>query len=219
LWNELGDPERAVDYNRRCADGARKRGDPETLANAEINIGDTFISRGELVLAAEILDGVHRLVKDPATSDWMKWRYSTHLFASLGDLWLARGDHDRARSWADQCLEIATRTDARKNLVKGWRLKGEIAAARRQWDEARTALDQALAIAKQIGNPGQLWKTHAAIGRLHDAAGRRDQAASAYGNARNVIDGIRNRLQDTELRAALDRAAFAQHIQDRNRHP
>ncbi len=217
LWNELGDPERAVDFNRRCADGARKRGDPETLANAEINIGDTFISQGELALAAEILDGVHRLVKDPATSDWMKWRYSTHLFASLGDLWLARGDHDRARSWADQCLEIATRTDARKNLVKGWRLKGEIATARRQWDEARTTLDQALAIAQQIGNPGQLWKTHAAIGRLHDAAGRRDQAASAYGHARDVIDGIRSRLQDTELRAALDRAVFVQHIQDRTR--
>jgi hypothetical protein len=30
-------------------------------------------------------------VQDPATSAWMQWRYSMHLFASLGELWLARG--------------------------------------------------------------------------------------------------------------------------------
>src|SRR2546425_414503 len=207
LWGELGDLERAADYNRRCVEGARKRGDPETLANAEINIGDTCIARGELALAAETLDGVHRLIKDPATSDWMKWRYSTHPFASLGDLELARGNPDRARAWADRCLEIATRTNSRKNLVKGWRLKGEIATTRRQWDEARAALDQALGLAQQVGNPGQLWRTHAAIGRLHDAAGRREEAAPAYGAARAVIEGIHGRLQNTELRAALDRAA------------
>jgi class 3 adenylate cyclase len=34
----------------------------------------------------------------------------------------------------------------RKHLVKGWRLKGEIALARRQWDEPEAALQQALAV-------------------------------------------------------------------------
>jgi tetratricopeptide (TPR) repeat protein len=208
LWGELGDVDRSIEYNRRCAEGARKRGDPETVANAEINVGDAFIARGELALASEVLEGVLRLVKDPATSDWMKWRYSTHLFASLGDLCLARGEHDRARAWANQCLEIATRTNARKNLVKGWRLRGQIATASRQPDEARIALDQALATARQIGNPSQLWKTHAAVGRFHEAAGRREEALAAYRAAREVLDGVRTRLQNVELRAALERAAF-----------
>jgi tetratricopeptide (TPR) repeat protein len=208
IWGELGDLDRAIEYNRRCAEGARKRGDPETLANAEINVGDALISRGDLALASEILEGVLRLVKKPATSDWMKWRYSTHLFASLGDLCLARGDPDGARAWADQCLEIATRTKARKNLVKGWRLRGQIAIATRQPDEARVALDQALAIAQRIGNPGQLWKTHAAVGRFHEAIGRREQALAAYRAAREVLDGVRTRLQNAELRVALERATF-----------
>ena len=107
LWIEIGDLERAIEFNQRGAEGGRKRSDHETQANSEINLGDVFLARGDLALAREMLEGVHRLVKDPATSEWMRWRYSTHLFASLGDLWLARGDPDRARQFADQCLELA----------------------------------------------------------------------------------------------------------------
>ena len=31
----------------------------------------------------------------------MKWRYSTRLFGSLGELWLARGDLSKAQGFAD----------------------------------------------------------------------------------------------------------------------
>ncbi len=124
---ECGDLERAIDLNRQGAEGARKRDDHETIANAELNLGDIFLAQGDLTLAQEFLDGVYHLVHHPATSDWMKWRYSMHLFASLGDFWLARGEPARAQEFADQCLDIATRTNSRKYIVKGWRLQGEIA--------------------------------------------------------------------------------------------
>jgi hypothetical protein len=106
-------------------------------------------------------------VHHPATSDWMKWRYSMHLFASLGDFWLARGESARAQEFADQCLDIASRTNSRKYLVRGRRLLGEIALARRQWDEAEGWLQQTLTLAQTVGNPTQLWKTHLALGRLY----------------------------------------------------
>ena len=92
LYIEVGNLDQALDLNRRGAEGARKRGDPETRANAEINVGDVFIGKGDLTLAQEILEGVYRLANDPATSEWQRWRYSMHLFASLGELWLARGE-------------------------------------------------------------------------------------------------------------------------------
>jgi tetratricopeptide (TPR) repeat protein len=212
LWAEFGDFERAIDLNRRGAEGARKRGDPETIANPEINLADIFVVQGDLVQAEDILDGVHRLVKDPATSDWMRWRYSTHLFASLSDVCLARGDHAKAREWADQCLEIATRTSSRKNLVKGWRLKGEIAMARREWDDARDALQQALTITRAIGNPTQLWKTHLALGRFYDERKNRDAAHEAYRAAREVLDGTRSRLRDERLLASFAAAASIRDI-------
>ncbi|MGH7325118.1 MAG: adenylate/guanylate cyclase domain-containing protein [Candidatus Rokuibacteriota bacterium] len=216
LWSELGDLERAIEYSRRCAEGARKRGDPETAGNAETNLGDIFIVKGDLTLAGEVLDGVYRMVKDPATSDWMKWRYSTHLFGSMADLWLTRGDYAKATRWADQCLEIATRTRARKNLVKGWRAKGEIATRQRRWDEAEQALREALTIAQAIGNPGQLWRTHAALGRLRAAAGKAEDARAAHGASLDIIDGMRTRLQNPGLKASLERAAFVQRIVELN---
>ena len=79
-----------------------------------------------------------------AANPWMRWRYSMRLFDSLGRLWLARGEPARAREFADRGLDLATSTRSRKNLVKGWRLRGRIAIAQREVGEAETALGQAL---------------------------------------------------------------------------
>ncbi len=57
-----GDLERALDLNRQAAEGGRKRGDPEMIANAELNLGDIFLAQGDLALAQEFLEGVYRLV-------------------------------------------------------------------------------------------------------------------------------------------------------------
>ncbi len=212
LYMECGNLDHAIDLNRKGAEGARKRGDPETIANPEINLGDIFLAKGELVLAYEFLDGVHRLVRNPATSDWMRWRYSTHLFASLGDLWLARGDYTKAKEFCDHCLDIAARTSSKKNLVKGWRLRGEIALARRQWDEAESSLGQALTIAQVIRNPTQLWKTHAALGRLHAERKNAESSLREYRAARGVIDRMKASIQTTGLRVSLEAAPMLQKI-------
>ena len=60
-------------------------------------------------------------------------------------------------------VEIATRTNSRKYLVKGWLLKGQIALADRQSGEAEKWLSQALTMAERIGNPTLCWKTHLAV--------------------------------------------------------
>ena len=212
LYIECGDLERAIDLSREGAKGARKRGDPETIANSEINLGDIFLAKGDLTLANEFLDGVHRLVKDPATSEWMRWRYSTHLFASLGGLWLAHGDYTKAQEFCDHCLDIATRTQSKKYLVKGWRFKGEIALARRQWDEAQHAFQQALTIAQAIGNPTQLWKAHAALGGLYTDTKKAELAEEAFNAAREVIERIKGSVQNPGLRASLESAPMFQRI-------
>jgi class 3 adenylate cyclase/tetratricopeptide (TPR) repeat protein len=186
------------------AEDGRARGDHESIANAELNLGDIFLTQGDLALAWEMLDGVHRLVQDPATSAWMKWRYSMHLFASRGEFWLARGEAVRAQEFANQCLDMATRTNAQKYLVRGGRLRGEIALARHQWDEAAVWLHQALTRAQTLGNPTQLWKTYMALGRLQTVAKRPEQARPAYHAARQVIEWVQARLQNPVLRVSLE---------------
>jgi tetratricopeptide (TPR) repeat protein len=214
LYSELGDLDRALDLNQQSAEGARKRGDHEVIANAELNLGDIFIAKGDVAQGQAFLDGVHRLVKDPTTSDWMKWRYSTHLFASLGELCLAKGDTATASEFAEQCLEIATPTNSRKYLVKGYRLKGEIALARRQWDEAEGVLRQALTIAQAIGNPTQLWRTHVVLGRLHAATKKPERARQAFRSACEVIDRMKASLQNPGLRASLEDSPLIRHVYD-----
>ncbi|MBI4272151.1 MAG: AAA family ATPase [Candidatus Rokubacteria bacterium] len=206
LHMECGSLDRARELNRRAAEGGRKRGDHESFANAELNLGDIALLTGDLALAREYLEGVHRLVEDPATSQWMRWRYSIHLFASLADLALARGDLSRAREHADACLERATRTRSRKYLAKGWRLRGEIARARRTWADAEHALREALTLAEVIANPTQLWQTHAALGRLHMERKTPEAARQADLAARSVIERMKSGLHDPGLRASLEAA-------------
>jgi tetratricopeptide (TPR) repeat protein len=214
LYSECGDLDRAFDLNQRSAEGARKRGDPETIANAELNLGDLFLAQSDFPLAQECLDGVYRLANDPATSDWMKWRYSMHLFVSYGEFWLASGNLTKAEEFADQCLEIALRTDSRKYLVSGWRLKGEIAFARKQWEESKAALQKALSIADAISNPTQLWKTHLAMGRLHTEVKRPELARHAYHAAREVINKIKGSLRDSGLRTSLESSPLTRQVHE-----
>ena len=90
----------------------------------------------------------------------------------MGGLALARGDLAAARSHSAECLALATRTGSRKNLVKGWRLAGDIARAERDWDTAEGQLRKSLDLAVSLGNPVQQWKTEMALGHLLQDAGR-----------------------------------------------
>ena len=99
-------------------------------------------------------------------------------------------------------------------MVKGWRLKGEIALIRKQWDETEAVLQQALSIAEAIGNPTQLWKINLAMGRFHAEAKRPEMARQAYHAARAVIDQVKTRLQNPELRASLERSPLFQQVYD-----
>src|SRR5262245_16160587 len=187
LHIECGDLDRARELNQRAAEGGRRRGDHESFANAELNLGDIALMEGDLPLAGDYLESVHHLVNDPATSEWMRWRYTMHAYASLGDLAIARGDLAAALRHANECLERATRTRSRKYVVKGWRLLGEIARIRRVWDDADRALREAAAVAELIGNPTQLWQTHAAVARLCSDRARPDDARRAYEAARAAL--------------------------------
>ncbi len=136
------------------------------------------------------------------------------LFEDLGALWLARGDPTRATGFANESLELATRTRSRKNLVRGWRLRGDIALARRELDEAEDAFQRALVVAREIGNPTQLWKTYAAVGDLHAARQRPDSAREAYRAARAVIERVEAGLREPALRAALAAAPAVRHLNE-----
>jgi DNA-binding NtrC family response regulator/tetratricopeptide (TPR) repeat protein len=219
LHFELGDLDGAADLNRRSADVGRRRNDPGTLPNAELNLGDVFLARGDLALAQETLDRVDRFSRDPTTSAWMRFRYSIRLSASQGELALALGDLDQAGRHAQRCLELAGRTHARKNIVKGWRLAGEVACAGRRWSDAERALHEARTVAETIGNPTQLWRTYAALSRCYADQRKADAARSAAGEAGRVLDRIVAGLPDERLRASLEGLPLVREVRARAGRP
>ena len=130
----------------------------------------------------------------------MKWRYMQHCCHSLGELWLVKGDSEKALAFAEECLRLAEPTESRKNIVKGWRLKGQAFLAQGKLEEADAALNKSLTIAREIGNPPQLWKTWQALGEFYERKGDLQAARSAYASAVQVIDQTADRLQDQRIR-------------------
>ena len=136
------------------------------------------------------------------------------MFAGLGALALARGDLAVARSHSAECLTLATRTESRKNLVKAWRLGGEIAAAAGERDVAeghfRTSRDHALA----LGNPVQQWRAELALGHFYRDAARAGDAQQAFQRAVDVMHRVRQSLREDVLRTAFDKNPDVRLVQD-----
>ncbi|MBM3839121.1 MAG: tetratricopeptide repeat protein [Verrucomicrobia bacterium] len=130
----------------------------------------------------------------------MKWRYMQHCCHSLGELWLKKGNPDKALALADECLKLAEPTSSRKNIVKGWRLRGQAYLAEGKIEEAEAALTKALTLAREIGNPPQLWKTYQALGELHERRPDLEQARSTYASAVQVIETTAAALRDSSIR-------------------
>jgi tetratricopeptide (TPR) repeat protein len=205
LYADLGDLEHAEELNATSARIGRRRKDPGTQPNAELNLAEIFAARGELERAQDQYDGVFRYWADPGSSLWMRYRYSIRMFYGMGQLALARRDLTTARSHCAECLGLATRTGSRKNLVKAWRLAGQIAQAERAWDTAEGHLRTSLDLAVALGNPAQRWKAEMALGQfLHDLR-RSDEARHAFERAFAVMQQVREGLRADRLRSALEK--------------
>jgi hypothetical protein len=136
------------------------------------------------------------------------------MFAGLGGLALERGDLVTARSQSAECLALAARTGSRKNLVKGWRLAGEIARAERDWDRAEGDLRRARDLAVSLGNPVQLWRTEITLGQLLQDVGRTGDAQEAFQRAIAVMQHVQETLREPRLRAAFEKNPDLRLVQD-----
>jgi class 3 adenylate cyclase/tetratricopeptide (TPR) repeat protein len=206
LHIECDDVERGIDVTARAAAFARDIRHAygvEMYSFCTVNLGDAFLAKGDLVLAGETFDEARRIAEDPKTHEWMKWRYTLHLHASLGEYWLARGDHRRAVEFAERSLAGSRPTRSLKYVARALRLLGDVARRDRRWDDAERALRESVEVARAIGHPNQTWKTELAVARLHDATGRRDAAAESLAAARRTIEGLRGGVHDARLLAGL----------------
>jgi transcriptional regulator with AAA-type ATPase domain/tetratricopeptide (TPR) repeat protein len=205
LYADLGDMDEAERLNAISAQIGRRRTDPGTQPNAELNLADIYRARGDFARARDQYDAVYKYWKNPSASQWMRFRYSIRMFAGMGELAVAQGDLSAARSHNAECLELATRTGSRKNLVKAWRLAGEIARLERDWDGAESHFTKSRDLAASVGNPVQHWKSEIALGRFLEDVRRTDGARDAFQRALKIMQQVRQDLREERLREAFDK--------------
>ncbi|HEY9466729.1 MAG TPA: tetratricopeptide repeat protein, partial [Vicinamibacterales bacterium] len=204
LYSDLGDLDESEALNAVSARIGRRRNDPGTQPNAELNLADIFRIRGDFARAKDQYDAVFHYWKHP-TTEWMRFRYSIRMFAGMGEVALAQHEISTARDHSASCLDLATRSGSRKNLVKGWRLAGQIARADRNWDVAEGHLRKSRDLAVSLGNPVQHWKSELALGHCLQDVGRVDDARQAFQRAFAVMQRVRERLRDERLRQAFEK--------------
>ncbi|HEV7129971.1 MAG TPA: tetratricopeptide repeat protein, partial [Ktedonobacterales bacterium] len=215
LYGELQDHERAIDL---IVQGLRiammqKTSDPEREYNARLNLADSLIALGRLDEAEAQLQIVEPAVRRPQVHDHHTLRQCRqHLWHSYGELWLARGDGERAGGFARACLELAESSSSKKHIVNARRLCGQILLAQGRRNEAVAELETAVALARQAGNPPQLWKTLAVFGDALQAQGRSDQARQAYRESLRIIDSIATALDEPSVCGAFLHAAQVDRI-------
>ena len=202
IHSEVEDHERALEWNSQGLAVAREipSADPEFENNALLNLGDNLVALGDLDQAEQHYREVENVVSNPRPPDeWMLWRYSQHLFHSLGELGLRRGDPETAMSYAERCVERAVATESLKNVVKGRRLRAEASIALGEVERARIDLTEALVVARSIANPPQLWKTLAVMARVQPD----DDRTGAAREAMSVVEQMAAHLGTDGARETL----------------
>ncbi len=218
IYGELQDPETALQYNQRSIEAAIEMDalDPEVENNARLNCADNLTSLGRFDEAEEQLHKVERAVRHPSEADlWARWLYSQHYFHSYGELWLKRGDHQRALAYADECLELAESTDRQKNVAKGRRLRGQALVAGGELSGAEVELATAVEVARRVGNPRQLWESLVALGDLCAALQRPGEARAAYVEALGAFDRAVADVTDQPLRETFLSSAYVRGVRER----
>ncbi len=92
LYADLGDLDHAEELNAISAQIGRRRADPGTQPNAELNLAEIFRAKGDLARAQDQYDERLPVLEESDSSHWMRYRYSIRMFAGMGELALARGD-------------------------------------------------------------------------------------------------------------------------------
>jgi transcriptional regulator with XRE-family HTH domain/tetratricopeptide (TPR) repeat protein len=210
LYGELQDHERAIDLILQGLQTAmmQKTPDPEREYIARLNLADSLIALGRLDEAEAQLRIVELAVQRPPVHDHHALRQCRqHLWLSYGELWLARGEGERAAGFARASLELAESSGSKKHIVNARRLCGQILLAQGRPSEAVAEIEAAVAMARQAGNPPQLWKTLAVYGDALQAQGRSDQARQAYRESLRIIEAIATALDEPSVRGTFLHAA------------
>jgi CHAT domain-containing protein/Tfp pilus assembly protein PilF len=129
---------------------------------------------------------------------------------NLGTLVFDQKDYTRAEEYHVRGLKISREVgdqekevDYLLNLANDQILLGKL-------DEAMANYEEGLKIARIMKNPDLIWRITAGMAECYESEGEYEKAVALNDSALKIIDGLRNTLKSTELKASfLARERFA----------
>jgi class 3 adenylate cyclase/tetratricopeptide (TPR) repeat protein len=199
---ELGDLRRAIELNQEGIELGRAAKITNNEIYATINLADDYLGLAEAGRAREILLGAaERLQTGFFDSHLWKWTMRVHL--SFARLALLEGDLETAFAQVEDALRVAERTESRKYVTVGRRLRGEILLAGGQGPQGLAELRGALTVAEAVACPRVIWEAAGALGRALVGVGREDEARRVYESALEALSGTLPRIPDARLQETL----------------
>ena len=146
---EEGNLEEALKLNDLSLREAIETGDPETIHNAAVNVGENHLSLGNLKEARKILDSTWEEVKRSGLS-YNRWRYKTRLLIALSELHGGMGERERGLYFARKAVKMAEKSGARKHLARALQAKAGLLAGTRP-ENALRSFRKARSLAQAMG--------------------------------------------------------------------
>jgi class 3 adenylate cyclase/tetratricopeptide (TPR) repeat protein len=198
LHQELGDFQRATEYDRDSAELGQRVGNSNVEISALINLGFDYLHLGEPERALALLKTT--LSRAEQGFGAHRWRWIMHLCTCIADTLLALGDPERALTQVERGLSEARATGSMKYVARFHALRGEIALAARQWSQAETDCREALRIARQISYPTLTWQAAHLLARSQAGQNNLETAFASVQFAAETIDAVAARIPDPALR-------------------
>jgi tetratricopeptide (TPR) repeat protein len=190
------DTEKALDCHQESLTLVEEIGAKDEKARILTAIGTDYYHSGDEDKALQYLNEALDIALELELkgSDPVVW-----ILETLSEIWLSKGDSNKARAFCERLLKISEKEGLKENLVRGRKIRGEIllkevessgpstgsgqssgsgSVADRVEDpirvattlkEAETELLEAKKIAEEIGASPLLWQIYASLGKVYSA--------------------------------------------------
>jgi tetratricopeptide (TPR) repeat protein/tRNA A-37 threonylcarbamoyl transferase component Bud32 len=209
IHRELGDLDHAIDHDRAGVEIARQHQLLEAEINSVINLGYDYTHQGEREKSPPAFREAEAMLE---RDEWCRWRFNLRLQAGQAEYWLAQGNPEQAKEYAQRLLENASHYEARKYIAVAHKLLAEVAIACGDLKAGETQLNAALDQLREFPAPLVAWKIYAALGRLRLQMGESALAREAFAQAAKIVEQIAANVSDENLQATFLNSALVREV-------
>ena len=219
VYHQLAQYRTAIQYNQMALDSIQDLLGPGTSNLFEIeaqtrnNLGENHFAKGDLSEARTQFEKVYENAKKPEYY-FVRTRWKPRCLLGLAEVAVAESRLDDAESYLDELREHGwtDRIPYKKYQLRARRIQGDIWSARGDFPRAVADYEWALAKAQEIGNPTEIWRTHAALGEAHLRFEQLPLAREHFQAAAKTIEKIADGLGDLNLKNGFIESEPVRHV-------